>query len=127
MTKPTNFIAFVIAAALWGCAASPLREPAPPASGAQFAAPRLDTSLYSGGDGRSQVSAVIVGTKTNLGGIGKVYEWLRHYYPGYRLIRQAVTIPLDGKRFDIMTIRTKDGAEFDVWFDITAFYPVKEN
>jgi hypothetical protein len=48
------------------------------------------------------------------------YDWLHDHYPGCTVILQHViegAIPLDA-----LTLKTEDGAEFEIFFDISSFY-----
>ena len=37
-------------------------------------------------------------------------------------VEQALTAWENGKRYDILTIKTKSGESLELWFDITAMY-----
>jgi hypothetical protein len=77
---------------------------------------------YSGGDGLSCDRAVVVGTKSHVGGIASERAWVREHYPGARVVRQALLGSSDGKRnYDILTIEKADREKLDICFDITAF------
>jgi hypothetical protein len=86
--------------------------------------PTYDASKYAGGDGLTREHAVVILTTSEMAGVRSEYTWMREHYPGAKRTMQAVTVPQDGKRFDVLTIETVDGRSFDLWFDITAFWPV---
>jgi hypothetical protein len=66
----------------------------------------------------SQESAVVIKT----GGVSSEYAWISDVYPGARVVEQALTAWENGKRYDILTIKTKSGESLELWFDITAMY-----
>jgi hypothetical protein len=82
----------------------------------------LSQIRFEGGDGSScEMAIVILGAASDFEGVGAEYGWLAVHYPGYELLRQALSTC--GDHFvDILRIRTTDGAEFDVYFDIDDFF-----
>lgn len=78
----------------------------------------------SGGNGSSKEDAVIIEAPKESIGIAAEYEVLAEIYGekyhDWKLLKQ--TLIQDGNRsFDLITIEGK-GIEYEVWFDITAFY-----
>jgi len=71
-----------------------------------------------GRDGSSARMAVIVGS------VRAEYMYIDRTWPGSDILSQVVT-PEAGKTYDVVTIRTKEGTEKDVWFDISKFYRKK--
>lgn len=53
--------------------------------------------------------------------ISDEYEWLRKYYPGYQFIQQSLVFEND-KPYDILKIKTAEGAIIEVHFDISKFF-----
>src|SRR5262245_40165945 len=65
--------------------------------------------------GGTRDTAIVVGSHR------EEYEWLHEHYPGHTLALQHVVE--DGAiTFDVVTLRTDEGLEFEVHFDITSFY-----
>ena len=82
-----------------------------------------DTTVKSSADkdGSSYEKAIVIKAKNETKGIAAEYKWLSENYPGYTLKSQS----LDGKEkrhYDIMQIKTKDGDEKSIYFDITNFF-----
>jgi hypothetical protein len=101
----------------------PARPTAPPnepkKSGTATPKPGL---RFEGGDGSSQEKAVIIkGARNSEAGVHSEYDWLRKKYPGYKMKQQSLQSS-GGKSYDVLAIRTKDGKDLDVWFDITEFF-----
>jgi len=85
-------------------------------------APPVPPSVtYSGGDGLSFETAVLIEGATRATGIQAEYAWLAQQYPGYRRGIQALT-KFNGRMYDIIEIRTADGASKRIHFDITGFW-----
>ena len=80
------------------------------------AASYIDSS--QGRDGSSFQNAVIVGS------VRAEYLHIDRTYPGSNILSQMVT-DNNGNPYDVVTIRTKDGSEKDVYFDISKFYRKK--
>jgi len=64
-------------------------------------------------DGYSPDTAIVVEA------VRDEYAWLRQHYPDWQLGRQQFT-EIDGRSFDIVTVRSADGEERQVYFDITS-------
>ena len=80
------------------------------------AASYIDSS--QGRDGSSFQNAVIVGS------VRAEYLYIDRTWPGSNILSQMVT-DNNGNPYDVVTIRTKDGSEKDVYFDISKFYRKK--
>jgi hypothetical protein len=102
-------------AAVIGVAQAPATQQGP-------AADNFTASQYGGGDGLSQKNAVVVKIASDAGGVASEYVWIHHTYPGAKPLRQALTPWIDGKRYDILTVKTPKGQRIKLWFDITAMY-----
>jgi hypothetical protein len=77
---------------------------------------------FDGGDGLSCEGRVVIrGATGEQQGIAAEYAWLRGRYPGYKLQRQGLG-ECQQQPADIMSIRSADGREVDVHFDISAFF-----
>ena len=88
--------------------------------------PSFDPARYGGGDGLSREKAVVILTTSHVGGVSSEYAWLREHYPDGKKLAQSVTKPIDAKRYDILQIEAADGRKLEIWFDITAFFPVRK-
>jgi len=79
----------------------------------------------SGGDGSTPKTAVVINATSSIVGIDVEYNWLASRYgtqdKDWKLEIQALR-EMDGRDFDVMTIRLKEGAMKTVYFDITSFY-----
>jgi hypothetical protein len=87
--------------------------------------PSADTfmaSHYGGGDGLTKKNAVVLKIASDVGGIASEYAWVHHTYPGSEVLEQALTAWENGKRYDILTVKTAGGHCITLWFDITAMY-----
>ncbi len=66
-------------------------------------------------DGSSYEKAIIVKS------IMAEYEWLTENYPGYKMIMQSLN-EYKKKPYDILTFKTADGIERNIYFDISNFF-----
>jgi hypothetical protein len=108
-------IGFLLTGAV-GCATS--AAPPPPVSGI---IPGTEPMHYGGGDGSSCDQAVVIRESTQLSGVAAEYDWLKTRYPGYA--RGLQSLERCGERpVDRIHIRTVEGREMDVFFDISAFF-----
>lgn len=71
-----------------------------------------------GRDGSSAEKAVIVGS------VRSEYIYIDRTWAGSNIMSQIVT-EKEGKPYDVVRIKTKEGVEKDVWFDISKFYRKK--
>ena len=67
------------------------------------------------GEGSSYKNAVVVENAH------EEYMWIGRFYPGFSLLKNTI-IPNKGKYFDVLTIKTIDKQELEVYFDITEFH-----
>ena len=90
------------------------------ATAPQNAAPAEDYNpkLYSGGDGLTQDTAVVINAKRDLDETKAIYAWLRKYHPGGTR-RGVSTIPANGHMYDVIEIVSSDGTVQKYWFDIS--------
>jgi predicted RNase H-related nuclease YkuK (DUF458 family) len=78
--------------------------------------------MFGGGDGKTRDSAVVVLTSDHRSGVRAEYAWIAARYPRAQSLGQHLMVPDDrGRRFDVMQIRTTDGREMELWFDVTRF------
>jgi hypothetical protein len=81
--------------------------------------------LYSGGDGKSIETAVVIGARSSMVGVSAEYEYVgaRHGKRNvdWKLESQAL-INQDGKSYDVLKINLNDGESKTYYFDITQFY-----
>ena len=68
-----------------------------------------------GRDGTSVEKALIVGS------IDEEYRWLWAHYPGCETQEQRLESRGD-RPFDVVTIRTRQGAEVEVYFDVSRLF-----
>lgn len=80
------------------------------------AATSIDTS--NGRDGSSFQKAVIVGS------VRAEYLYIDRTFNGSNILSQVVTAN-SGRTYDVVTIRTRQGEEREVYFDISGFYRKK--
>jgi len=72
-------------------------------------------------DGSSYENAIVIQEQHEGAGVDAEYKWIREHYRGSKVQGQALTNK-NGKPYDILTIRTADGAEKKVYFDISNFF-----
>ena len=76
---------------------------------------------YGGGDGLSCETRVLVHVDNEIAGVSAEYAWLAAKYPGYERGTQGL-----GKcgeaPVDVLHIKTAEGKELDVYFDISEFF-----
>lgn len=76
----------------------------------------LDRLLsQGGGDGSSPAQAVVVGS------VAEEYAWVQRRCPGFQPQMQALQ-QIDGRPYDVLTLRNAKGEERKVYFDISRFY-----
>jgi hypothetical protein len=66
-------------------------------------------------------NAIVIRVEKEQAGVEEEYKWLAINYPGYSMIRKTQTSRA-GKHYDLVKIRTKDGQQKDIYFDITSFF-----
>lgn len=76
---------------------------------------------FSGGDGSSPETAVIVHARSETIGIRAEYEWLREHWPGSRRGKQAL-LGKNNRFFDALTITDSAGQVRTVYFDVTEYF-----
>ncbi len=69
----------------------------------------------AGGDGSSAAQAVVVGS------VGEEYAWMLRHCPGFQPQMQALQ-EIDGRPYDVHTLRNAADEEQTVSFDISRFY-----
>lgn len=84
-------------------------------------ASQISQSKSTGGDGSSYEKAIVIAEKTETTGVDAEYAWLRKNYPGYKVEMQSLN-QHDGKPYDILKIKTADGVEMSVYFDISNYF-----
>jgi hypothetical protein len=77
---------------------------------------------YSGGNGLAKANAVVLGIADDAAGIASEYAWVKHHYPGSRVVQQALTTWDHDKRYDVLTVETSDHSRVELWFDISLMY-----
>jgi hypothetical protein len=103
-------------------------SPADPASHAE------DRFVFNGGEEivtfrellRSREHDVVkINAHSHTVGVAAEYRWLGEKYPGFQMIRQALTaFQMRGREihFDVITIRLGDKRQKEVYFDISSFF-----
>ncbi len=69
----------------------------------------------AGGDGSSAAQAIVVSS------VSKEYAWVRRHCPGFQSQMQALQV-IEGKPYDILTLRNAAGEERTIYFDISQFF-----
>ena len=72
-------------------------------------------------DGSSFERAIIIKKRREGPGVDAEYKWLAQNYPGYKRISQSLTRK-GNKHYDIIAIKTNEGEEKDIYFDISNFF-----
>jgi hypothetical protein len=72
-------------------------------------------------DGSSFEKAIFIDKNSETSGVDAEYAWLKENYPDYQMIRQSL-VHHDGRSYDILKIKTKDGVEKEIYFDISKFF-----
>lgn len=76
---------------------------------------------YKGGDGSSfEQAVIIVGANNSMDGVSAEGAWLKKKYRNHEKIKQGL-VKHEGKHYDLITIKTKQGKEVVVYFDISGF------
>jgi hypothetical protein len=114
-------VLFIANAGLAACA-SP-QSPATSVAGrpASVSAAGAQQMAYGGGDGTSCDQAVVVKDKDEIDGVMSEYAWLAARHPNYTKRYQAQGRCKDHP-VDKVGIRTADGADLEIVFDISAFF-----
>jgi hypothetical protein len=107
MMRIKHLALLFLAATLASCATP---SSAPPA---QTAGPR---------DGTSEARAIIVPKSGEITGVAYEYEYIRSHYPGAKPVMQSLSIDHAGKAYDAITIKTRDGKQRTLYFDIQRFF-----
>jgi hypothetical protein len=76
---------------------------------------------YSGGDGASQESAVVVHAASEADGIRAEYAYLAAHWPGGHRGRQALLMRA-GHYYDTLELTDVQGQEHTVYFDISEYF-----
>jgi hypothetical protein len=98
--------------------AGPANETRPAAGGPSAAA---EPMTYGGGDGTSCAQAILVHAHSEMAGGRAEYDWIGVRYPGYQREMQAL-IRCNDRPADKLRIRTADGQEVEIFFDISEFF-----
>jgi hypothetical protein len=79
---------------------------------------------FSGGDGSSIETAVIIKAPNNYLGIRAELDWIKRNCPGWKLDKQSV-LKGGGKVYDKMYFLKPDSQRTNLFFDVTDFYGKK--
>lgn len=72
-------------------------------------------------DGSSFEKAILINEKSETPGIAAEYRWLREHFSGYIFLGQSLNM-YKKKPYDILKIKTTDGVEKTIYFDISKFF-----
>ena len=72
-------------------------------------------------DGTSFEKAIVIQEKGETAGVAAEYKWIRDNYPGSKNEQQSLMYN-NKKPYDVLTIKTSDGTEKKIYFDISNFY-----
>jgi hypothetical protein len=76
---------------------------------------------FSGWNGESmQQAVVILGAQGENDGIAAEHQWVKEKLPGWSFSDQELVT--NTKAFDVITLRSSDGSERRVYFDISKFF-----
>ena len=100
---------YAVTLALWlaGCQAAPSRVGPP--------------LLFSGGDGSSAKSAIVVHVNNEVDGIRAEHTWIHDHIPGGTLQGQALIVG-GGRQYDRIQVIDADGASHILYFDISQYF-----
>jgi hypothetical protein len=110
-------LVLLLTAILTACQAPSGSSPSAPLASAATGKP----IRFSGGDGSSFATAIIVHAPNNVSGVRAEYDYIKARYPGYRFISQALE-NRGGKVYDLMTFVSADGKKRVLYFEITRFF-----
>lgn len=77
------------------------------------------TDIFRGGT--SFENAIIIKVETEAAGVQEEYKWLSQNYPGYATLRKSQTSNAN-RHYDVIKIRTRNGDEKNIYFDISSFF-----
>jgi hypothetical protein len=85
--------------------------------------PALPTkpTTFSGGNGSSYKTAIVVHASSEVTGVPAEYAYIKAHYPGYRFISQGLSFE-HGKSYDIMTFADSHGKKHVLYFDISEYF-----
>jgi hypothetical protein len=66
--------------------------------------------------------AVVIKAGNSERGIAAERRWLAKHYPGHSQYNQGLEPGPNGRIYDVLTFRRREGREASVCFDITSFY-----
>jgi hypothetical protein len=66
--------------------------------------------------------AVVIKAGNTERGIAAERSWLAKHYPGHSKYDQGLSSGRNGRMYDVLTFRRREGREASVCFDITSFY-----
>ena len=100
---------YAVTLALWlaVCLGAPSRVGPPP--------------LFSGGDGSSAESAIVVHVNNEVDGIRAEHTWIHDHMPGSTIQGQALIVG-SGRKYDRMQVMAADGTAHILYFDISQYF-----
>ena len=76
---------------------------------------------YSGGDGSTRETAIVISAANEKEGVGAEYAWLKDNLPGAKLEKTGLSD--DGaKIYDTMVVALPNGEQRTIYFDITSYF-----
>ncbi len=88
----------------------------------------IDDQRYSGGDGASMETAVVVHENTSSAGICAEHDYisLKHGTKGEDWMMAnflpQMLMRKNGRHFDVLTVRLSDGSQRKFYFDVSEFF-----
>ena len=76
---------------------------------------------FSGGNGSSYKTAIVVHASDEKSGVHSEYEYIRAHYPGAQFRGQVLALE-NGKSYDVMTFLDGSGKKRVLYFDIGEYF-----
>jgi hypothetical protein len=83
-------------------------------------------NLYTGGDGSSMENTIIIRTTSTVDGVHAEYAYISQKHgvrnEDWEVVSQMLIDNTDGKRLDVINIKSSDGKSFSYYFNISEFF-----
>ena len=79
------------------------------------------TSASVENDGSSFEKAIVIQARNENDGVSAEYAWIRQHYPGCKINGQSL-VDHNKKPYDLIKIKTSDGRDLTIYFDISNFF-----
>jgi len=94
--------------------------------GTLFAGKFLVPGLYSGGNGETMQAAVMINTKKRHIGVSAEYAYIECFHgprdTDWSMLRQELMSDRNGRSYDVLRIKLRDGSLRTYFFDISEFF-----